>query len=86
MADRIDVVEARRNVRHRSAIVSTADSFSVLTSICHNAKLVANPPWNVKTVQLRMTDRRPVQPLVELLTLSSRRVARIYGSLINIKH
>ena len=84
MADRIDVVEARVNVRHWSAVVPTADSFSVLTSICHNAELVANPPWNVKTVQLRMTDRRPVQPLAELLiTVSSRRVVRIYGSLIN---
>jgi len=48
--------------RHWYAIVrEVLRIFSVLhpvISICHNAKLVANPLWNVKPVQFRMTDHQ----------------------------
>ena len=49
-----------RNVRHWYAIVhQVLPSFSVLTSVCHIAKLLVNPLWNVKPVQLRITRRPP---------------------------
>ena len=49
------------NDRHWRAVVLQVGilwSFSVLIFVCHKAKSVADPLWNVKPVQLRMTDRR----------------------------
>jgi len=46
----------------RAIVRQVLRNFAVLhpvTSVCHNAKLVANPPWiNVKPVQFRMTDHQ----------------------------
>ena len=48
----IDAVEQR----HETLVRQVARSFSVLTSVGYNAELVTDPLWDVKPVQLRMTD------------------------------